>query len=282
MTVEVGIVIPGGKAGVLLLHDLGAPAAELRPLANHFNEAGFTVALPQIAAGAGAGGVRMTGSALIAEAEASLAHLKERCTDVLIVGVSYGGMLGLEIARQNAAAVRAVVLVEPRAWLPGMAFPFRNRLSSRVRQAWLVDLAVRVKAMLPSGGISNSTPIMGLAAANARSAAVATTMYGAGQILDCLHATLPTIRQPVLIARRQDAPKNVLDTSILLQRRLGGRVETAIVDAGRAVEGGEFRFQADLADRGGRFLGAVMDEVTTRRDNEQRRQRVSAGRSNAA
>ena len=107
-------------------------------------------------------------------------------------------------------------------------------------------------------------------------------MYGAGQILDCLHATLPTIRQPVLIARRQDAPKNVLDTSILLQRRLGGRVETAIVDAGRAVEGGEFRFQADLADRGGRFLGAVMDEVTTRRDNEQRRQRVSAGRSNAA
>ncbi len=282
MTVEAGILIPGGKAGVLLLHDLGAPAAELRPLANHFNEAGFTVALPQIAAGAGAGPVRMTGSGLIGEAEASLVRLKERCTDVLIVGVSYGGMLGLEIARQNGAAVQAVVLVEPRAWLPGMAFPFRNSLSTRVRQAWLADLAVRLKAMLPNGGVSNSAPIMGLAAANARSAAVDNTMYGAGQILDCLHATLPTIRQPVLIARRQNAPKNVLDTSILLQRRLGGRVETAIVDAGRAVEGSEFRFQADLADRGARFLGAVMDEVTTRRDNEQRRQRVSAGRSNAA
>lgn len=274
--------MPGGKAGVLLLHDLGAPAAELRPLAHHFNQAGFTVALPQIAAGAGAGPVRMTGSALIGEAEAALARLKERCTDVLIAGVSYGGMLGLEIARQNAAAVQAVVLVEPRAWLPGVAFPFRDRLSAHVRQAWLADLTARVKTLVLRGESASARPVMGLASSRVTSPAVDNTMFGTGQILDCLHATLPAIRQPVLIARRQDAPRNVLDTSILLQRRLGGRVETAIVDAAGTEEEMENRFQADLAERGARFLGAVMDEVTTRRDNEQRRQRATAGRSNAA
>jgi carboxylesterase len=282
MTVETGIVMPGGKAGVLLLHDLGAPACELRPLADHFNEAGFTVALPQIAAGAGAGPVRMTGSALIGEAETALARLKDRCTDVLIAGVSYGGMLGLEIARQHSSAVQAVVLVEPRAWLPGVAFPFRDRLSVHVRQAWLADLAARFKELARRGEPIAAQPLMGLASSRAFSPSVEGTLFGAGQILDCLHATLPAIRQPVLIARRQAAPRNVLDTSILLQRRLGGRVETAIVDAGRTEENLEAGFQADLAERGARFLGAVMDEVTTRRDNEQRRQRASAGRSNAA
>jgi carboxylesterase len=291
MSIDSSGLLAGGKTGVLVLHDLGQSADDLRHLARHLNQCGLTVAVPQLSAFNSAKQGQVTASALIREAELSLARLKERCSDLVIIGVAYGAMLALEVARQNKSSVQAVVMVEPRAWIPGLRLPFAAKVSGYVRQAWIAEAAGKVRALAsrarkaPAGSVAGWTnsQIMGLSQPIATSTQTAEGMLiGAGQILDCLHATLPEIKQPVLVIRRQTAPRAVIDSSILLQRRLGGRVETGVLDQSAYADAGVELHQVHVADRVSRFLTAVMDELTTRRDNELRRQRAGAGRSNAA
>lgn len=272
------LILAGGKTGVVLLNDLGAPAGELMGLARHFNEEGFTVALADVGADA-ATSESLSASTLITDAGSVLSRLRQRCGDIMIVGVSYGGVLGLEIARQSKTAVQAVVLVEPRAWLQHSAVP--APVSRILRQTWVAKLGRAMDRLDRRAGEPAVADCgrLGLASSAASSASVHD--IAAAQLLDCLHVTLGEVRQPVLIARRQDAPKIVLDSATLLQRRLGGRVETAIIDD-PAVAAVAHTAQIDLAERSARFLASVVDEVATRRDNEQRRRRVAAGRSNAA
>jgi carboxylesterase len=261
-------MISGGKTGVLLLHDLGAPAGELASLAHNFADNGFSVARPQIGANA-APGEQLSGSQLLTEAQKALFALRERSRDVLIVGVSYGAMLGLELARQNRAAVAAVAMVEPRVTLPGL-----GKLGARMSQARLARWQQR---LAPIVSRQASPQVMGLAATGGQSTAN-NLMFGTGQILDCLRATLPSVRQPVLLIRRMDAPQPVVDTSAMLQRRLGGRVETAILDQVSEEE----MLQGAIADRSLRFAAAVTDEMATRRENAERRERMRAGQASAA
>ncbi len=275
MTSDLGVFIAGGKTGVLLLHDLGGAAAELRPLAQAMARAGYTVSCPQLGshlAGSVASGPNGPGLWL-SEAEQALARLKARCDGVVVLGCAYGGMLGLELARQNASAVQALVLVEPRAWIPAISGRVATAFARRIPQVWLARLLTSVQRVVagprPAFGATNGAVVPADKLTNE-----------IALLLDSAHSALASVTQPVLLVERQGAKIAGLDSSILLQLQLGGRVECVTVDEGVHVGAGE-RLLDSISERSQRFVAAVFEDIETRRGNELRRQRVAA-RSNAA
>ncbi len=275
---DLGVLLPGGKAGVLLLHDIGGAAGELRGHANAFARSGYTVSCPQLVAlGAetspGHGGAGM----LVSEAEQALARMRPRCDSVVVVGMGYGAMLALELARHNASAVQAVVLVDPQAWLPALPFAVPSALSGKIKQTWVAGLVAMTGRHRT---VTRSRPISG-AAATGTSASRREGLRGLSRLLDSVHAGLPAIKQPVLVVHRSTSARSGRDGSVMLQRRLGGRVESVMIDE-RASATGHARDATDLADRGTRFIAAVLEENETRRGNERRRRQIAAGRTDAA
>lgn len=282
MKTEPGLFMPGGKTGVLLLHDAGGSAAELKSHAAALSRVGYTVACPQLIA-LGSGSVAGQGSAglLVSEAEQALSRLKGRCENVVVVGLAYGAMLGLELARHNAGSVQAVVLVEPRLWLPSLPFSIPSVLSGRIKQSWLAPMiGLLGRTAANPGGASAAVGLMGAAAAGAAHGPA--QLQSLGKLLDSVHAGLPAVKQPVLLVHSADSARGGRDGSFLLQRQLGGRVESVMLDdvmTGTAgVDGGA----EALAERAGRFISSVLEELETRRGNELRRKKVAEGRTSAA
>ncbi len=280
MKTELGLMLPGGKTGILLLHDVGGSAAELRSCATAFARGGFTVSCPQLiglgdAASSGQGSAGM----LVSEAEQALARLKARCDRIVVVGIEYGAMLALELARHNAESVQAAVLVEPRAWLPSLPVTIPAALSGKINQFWLATLMGLVERARRGQAAPAPAPSGLLPAASGSTMPAAGTLKSIGKLLDSVHAGLPSIKQPVLLIHRQSNARLGQDGSFLLQRRLGGRVESVMLDrtAATSVENPE-----RLVDRIERFVAMLIEEIETRRGNELRRKQVAANRNSAA
>lgn len=279
MKTDLDVLLPGGKTGILLLHDVGGSAAELRGQAGALARCGYTVHCPQLI-GLGPSGVAGQGSAgmLVSEAEHALSRLRTRCESVVVIGIAYGAMLALELARHNAGAVQAVVLADPRAWLPTLRLPLPAALSGRISQTMLGRVLSLPRRLVPAQATARMqfSPL-----ANGGPHAGA-TMVGIGKLLDSVHAGLPSVRQPVLLLHPTSAARKGSSGSFLLQRRLGGRVESVMMDGLRpgAVQHG--RHEDVLAERADRFIATVLEEIETRRSNEARRQKVAAGRTSAA
>lgn len=275
MTSDLGVFIAGGKTGILLLHDLGGSAAELRPLAHAIARAGYSVSCPQLGSHLAASpATGPNGPGLwLSEAEQALSRLKSRCEGVVVLGCAYGSMLGVELARQNAGAVHALILVEPRAWLPSIPGRIASALAGRMPQVWLARLTSLARGILvrrrpePDATIGATVPAHRL-------------INEIALLLDSSHRALSSVKQPVLLVHRHAAKRAGLDSSILLQRQLGGRVESISVDeSGHA--GASERLTDGIAERSQRFVATVFEDIETRRGNELRRQRVST-RSDAA
>jgi carboxylesterase len=282
MKTELGLTFPGSKTGILLLHDVGGAAAELRPQAQALARAGFTVSCPQLIglgedAGAGQGSAGM----LVSEAEQALSRLKGKCDSVVAVGIGYGAMLALELARHNGGSVQAVVLIEPQAWLPAPAFRFPAALSGRVKQSWI---AAAIGAARRVAGLGReASPASGLLHPGRHDVVSSTAaLLGIGKLLDSVHAGLPAVKQPVLLIHGQSSPRIGRDGAFLLQRRLGGRVESVMLDRADRVTGHDDQGLDFVVERTERFVAAVTEEIETRRGNEARRQKVAAGRTTAA
>lgn len=273
---ELGVLVPGGKTGVLLLHDVGGSAAELRPFAQALARAGWTVSGPQLT-GLGSESVPGHGTAgmLVSEAEQALSQLRRRCESVVVVGIAYGAMLALELARHNAVAVQAAVLVDPRAWLPRLPFPLPTALSGRLKQTWIADLLAVTSRLGPR---PTSAGVVGPAGAGDRQSGMRDTLRSLSSLLDSVHAGLPAVKQPVMIFHQPESVRSGRDGSFMLQRRLGGRVESVMSDLGPDT----LRQPDQLAERSNRFIAAVLEEIEVRRGNELRRQQVAAGRTDAA
>lgn len=269
MKSDLGVMLPGGKTGVLLLHDVGGSAAEWRGQAQAFARAGFTVACPQLIGLGSTGASQGSAGMLVSEAEQALARLKSRCDSVTVVGIGYGGMLALELARHNAIAVQAVVMADARAWLPMLPFAPPAGLSGKIKQTWFAGLMAAGQRVWPAGNRPRSSPA---------------TLQNIARLLDSVHAGLPSIRQPVLLAQSASGLRSGVDGSCLLQRRLGGRVESFILDYDAQPGSYPVEWNADgLVDRSARFIANVLEEIETRRGNELRRkQNAVGGRTNAA
>jgi carboxylesterase len=104
----------GGAAGVLVLHGFTGSPHSMRPLAEAFAAAGFTVELPRLP-GHGTTVEDMAGYRFddwVAAAEAAYADLAARCEQVVVAGLSMGGTLALRLAADHPDLAGAV-LVNP-------------------------------------------------------------------------------------------------------------------------------------------------------------------------
>ena len=282
MTSESGLFMAGGKTGVLLLHDVGGSAGDLRSLAHAFASAGYTVCCPELADRSG-GGTQQgpNGPGLwLSQADQAVFRLKAECDSIVAVGCGYGAILGIEVARSSPDVIQALVLVDPRAWLPAWSGQLASALAARVPQLWIARVASLLPGRKVSRGASVAPSFAQLSATNGEPELQSDLVMQIALLLDSAWAALPSIRQPVLLVQKQTTRRAGLASAAPLQRQLAGRVESVVLDDGNLGRGTSQLAEA-IAERSQRFIAAVTDEVATRRSNEIRRQRV-ATRTSAA
>lgn len=121
----------GNSTGLLLLHGLTGSPSEMRFLGEHLAAEGFTVS-----------GILLSGHGTsvedlarkrwqdwVKDAENGILELRRTCTFVVVIGLSMGGLLSLELGERGLVDGVAVlnapmVLVDWRARFVGLAKPF--------------------------------------------------------------------------------------------------------------------------------------------------------------
>jgi carboxylesterase len=105
----------GGQVGVLLCHGFTGSPASLRPWAQALADEGYSVDLPLLP-GHGTSWQdldRTSWPDWFAAVERGLLALADRCSTVVVGGLSMGGTLALRLAQQYDAIVKGLVLVNP-------------------------------------------------------------------------------------------------------------------------------------------------------------------------
>ena len=104
----------GGDDGILLLHGLTATTSEVRPLAKHFHDKGFTVSAVLLP-GHGTTPEKLNQTQRkewIAACEKAYYELKKKCSRVIVGGESTGGILALHLASDHPE-IKALLLFAP-------------------------------------------------------------------------------------------------------------------------------------------------------------------------
>jgi carboxylesterase len=105
----------GDRTGVLVLHGFTGSPQSMRPWAEHLAAEGFTVELPRLPGH----GTRWQDMAVTrwedwyAEADRALTSLRERCDEVVVMGLSMGGSLTMRLAENRPDEIAGIVLVNP-------------------------------------------------------------------------------------------------------------------------------------------------------------------------
>ena len=260
------IFLPGGRTGVLLIHGLGGTPTELSLFAKALNAAGHTVLCCQLAGHCG------TEEDLLAtnwrdwyaSSETALARLQRTCDTVVVGGLSMGALLSLHLAADHCERVRATLLLGPTLFYDGWSIPWYSFL-------------LRVAVWLPFGrnyrfpeqypyGIKDERMREGVIRLMARRASEEVglthtpgrSLRELWRITSALKPKLPHIKSAALIVHAREDDISSLENAFYLQRRLGGRVETVVledsyhlvtVDRQRAIAtAAAIRFLAELAD----------------------------------
>lgn len=114
--------LTGGRTGCLLLHGFTSTPAELRPLGEALNRAGYSVHAPLLP-GHGTTPedlLQVTYCDWIEGAQQGLNLLKQGCSSVVVIGHSMGGLLALQMAARNrvsAVVTIAAALKVANPWL---------------------------------------------------------------------------------------------------------------------------------------------------------------------
>lgn len=125
----------GDRRGVLLVHGFTGTPFEMRFLGEHLAGRGYSVVGPQLAGHCG------TPAELgctdwrdwYASVDRAFAELRGRVERVAVVGLSLGGLLALELARQRGAEVAAVSALASPLWLdPWVMRGIRGLAQSRL------------------------------------------------------------------------------------------------------------------------------------------------------
>lgn len=105
----------GGDIGVLLCHGFTGTPQSLRPWAEHLAAEGLTVRLPRLP-GHGTRWQdlnRTRWQDWYAADDRAFRELRDRCSTVVVAGLSMGGTLALRLAEEHGGDVDGIVLVNP-------------------------------------------------------------------------------------------------------------------------------------------------------------------------
>ena len=123
--------MPGGRAGVLLIHGLTGTPAEMRFVAKGLHAKGFTVYGMQLAGHCGnEADLLATGwKDWTASVEDAAAHLSRSVDRMFVGGLSMGALLALHLAARRPRDVQGVALYGTTFRYDGWAIPALARLS---------------------------------------------------------------------------------------------------------------------------------------------------------
>jgi carboxylesterase len=110
-----------GPAGVLLVHGFTGTPHSMRPLAEAYAKAGYTVCLPRLK-GHGTHYEEMEGTTFhdwIDSVEEGYEWLRERCGTIFVTGLSMGGTLTLYMA-ERYPSIRGIVLINAAIDIPAI------------------------------------------------------------------------------------------------------------------------------------------------------------------
>jgi carboxylesterase len=231
----------GNRVGVLLIHGLGGTPVEMKTVAKRLNNAGHTVLCCQLA---GHCGTEKDLAAThwqdwYASVEVALAQLETRCDTIVVGGLSMGGLLAAKLAAAHPSRVDGLVILAPTLWYDGWTIPWyavflkllRPYLGAPILDLWsfaerepygLKD--ERVRRIILQAMTSGDSTLAGVLGTPARA------LRELWRLVDSLKPELPRIRQRALVIQARDDDVASLRNTHYLQRRLGGLVETLILD----------------------------------------------------
>ncbi|MGE0627124.1 MAG: alpha/beta hydrolase [Hyphomicrobiaceae bacterium] len=264
--------IPGGRTGFLLIHGMSGTPVEMRYIVNGLVREGYTVACPQLA-----GHCRSVEELKatswrdwLASVEAALDQLRECCDHVFVGGLSMGAVLAMKVAARNPDIIRGTVLYSPTLWLDGWSIPPYGRLFRLVRHKWFANL-LHFSEQSPYGIKDVRLRQLIADALNSGDASKAGFLSIPGGLLlelrwlvNSVKEDLCGIKQPVLIVHPRDDDRASLSNAVYLERKLGGRVETVVLEDSYHIV--TLDRQRDLVlGRTTAFAAAVMSELNSRR-----------------
>jgi carboxylesterase len=113
----------GNEVGVLVSHGFTGSPQSMRYLGERIHAAGYTVLGPRLAGhGISPAAMARTGATdWIASIDEALAALRERCSQIFMVGLSMGGTLALYSAAKHPGVIRGVVTINAAVKVGGPA-----------------------------------------------------------------------------------------------------------------------------------------------------------------
>jgi carboxylesterase len=110
-----GLVLPGNKIGILVIHGFTGSPVSIAPWANFLNQLGYTVHAPCLP-GHGSNWQEMnetTWPDWYKCVEDSYLSLKDKCDRVFVAGFSMGGALALKLCQIRGDEIEGLLLVNP-------------------------------------------------------------------------------------------------------------------------------------------------------------------------
>ena len=228
----------GGRTGFLLVHGLAGTPIELKFVAKGLAREGFTVHCCQLA-GHCAGEEDLAATRWpdwFADVAAALDRLRAQCDSVIAGGLSMGAVLALHLAAQRPREVDGLVLYSPTFWYDGWAIPWyrfllklgihtpvgRNYRFVEREPYGIKDPYIR--SVIAGAIMSGDSAEAGLYATPSRS------LRELWRLVDVVSAELPAIDSPTLLVQAREDDVSSLANAVHLQRRLGGLVDTLVLD----------------------------------------------------
>jgi carboxylesterase len=232
------LTYPGDRTGFLLIHGLGGTPVELRVVARGLHKAGHTVHCPQLAGHCGSEDDLLATTWLdwAASVEAALDRMKRDCDTIVVGGLSMGAVMAMHIAAKRPDDVQGLALYAPTLWYDGWSIPWYAFLLKL-----LIDTPVgrrfRFVERYPFGIKDERIRAMivhAMGRGESAEAGLLGTPSGALREMWALIAQVKTIMgaitQPALIVHARNDDVAGLSNAIHIQRRLGGLVDTVVLD----------------------------------------------------
>jgi carboxylesterase len=232
------LFLTGGKTGILLIHGLGGAPAELKVVATGLQSEGFTVSCCQLAGHCGTAEDLITTGwhDWAASVETALAELRTECDTVLVGGLWLGAILALHAAAKHPDKISGLLLYAPTLWYDGFSVPwyafllkwvintpFGQRYRFQEREPYgIKDQRIR-KLIVRAMGLGKSAEA-GLSSTPSQS------LKEMWDLVAVVKPELPSIKTPALIVHAREDDISDLSNTIYLQRKLGGLVDTLVLD----------------------------------------------------
>lgn len=229
---------PGGRLGLLLIHGLGGTPVEMKPLARKARDAGADVLCCHLAGHCGTA-ADLAGTPWqdwYASVEEALGRLERDCDRIIVGGLSMGALLAARLAAMQPERVHGLVMLAPTLRYDGWSIPWYGFL---LRILIHTPIGPRLSFVeKPPYGIKDerirAAVVRAMHSGDSAAAGLLSTPSGAiremWRLTDDVKPRLRDVRQPTLLVHARHDDIASLSNAFHMQRHLGGRVETLVLD----------------------------------------------------